>query len=459
MVKPFRSIIASIHGLRRFFAWHGDVVPHADTRARSLQAGTKTRHEYIGALLEALAPVAGTLEELSIRLQTIEVKDRQCLPRGPEREAIVAGLRRLTALRSLDLADCIGFSAELLDEIAPAIVRLRSLRVSHFSVIMRTNVWGYRSIDHSFPENASSQSDLASAIRRLCPILGELRVTFVDAGALEALCGIDGLRTFGIDGPVRALPEFASPRLEELEIVGYGRDEPAAALLHSIARIDTLRSLTLAGGLKGWMDFASATQLRSLNLAIGPVELSPECLAALPHFTALERLSIDIHAGLSQDREHLASSPGGLAAALTALAAALPSVPSLRSLLFVSPPSSHSVPLRGFAGWRLADAHASVLRAAKNTLEEYVREEMYPALEECTALAACTRLRRASLILAEPVGVVAASRRKLAALAPLASMAARPGPAPGDLVLARREGDESDWGAIRPLLGGRWRLE
>eukprot|EP00741_Cyanophora_paradoxa_P025522 tig00000383_g24628.t1 len=159
--KPLLAFASALQGLRRLVAWHGDVVPYAWTdQALPLSQAMTARHAYVGALLAALAPVAGTLEELSVRLQTSRVDHRRGLPRGEEGDAIVAGLRRLTALRSLDLADCIGVSAELLDTLGQALGRLRSLRIAE-----RNHDVHVGDLDHGGREAFST------AIARLCPLL------------------------------------------------------------------------------------------------------------------------------------------------------------------------------------------------------------------------------------------------------------------------------------------------
>eukprot|EP00741_Cyanophora_paradoxa_P014800 tig00020824_g14277.t1 len=442
--RPFLSFASSLQGLRRFVAWHGDVVPSTEGESRETRANA--RHAYAGALLAALAPVAGTLEELSVRLQTDEQRN---LPQGAAREAIAAGLRRLTALRSLDLAGCVGFSAELLDEVAPALGGLRSLRIAHCDP------------DGSLPPDQATASRVAfaAAVERLCPDLEELRATFGGArpwgNAGEALCDsvvvplcrLPRLRALSLHvSHLLALPEIASPRLEELEIEAdtLGMYYGSSSLLADVASIESLRTLVLVGDFQDWHTLATTAQIRSLSL--GPCEPYDECFAVVARLPALERFSV-----------HFTSyTPARLTTSLAALAAALPSgPPSLRSLLLTfSFPGA--LPFRDAA---FQVALTAVLRAAKDTLEEYDRDMVHPSVQESEALAACTRLRRASLTLAEPAAAAAASAERLAALAPLASMAARPAPAPGDLVLARGPGDESDWGAIRPLLGDRWRLE
>eukprot|EP00741_Cyanophora_paradoxa_P001255 tig00000473_g1212.t1 len=252
------------------------------------------------------------------------------------------------------------------------------------------------------------------------------------------------LRSFTVRANYRTLPEFASTRLDTLELSTpkFSQDGPGLGLLRDAALIGSLRDLTLRGGFRDWTSFASApkllSQLRSLSL-LKAAELNPVCLALLPRFSALERLSV----GLSSFQ------------CFTALAGALPAVPALRSLFLSVSTSSHRPESNQAAG---RTAVAVLLRAARDTLEEYDRDHLYPSEEESGALAACTRLRRASLTLAEPAEAVAAGN--LAALAPLASVAARPAPARGDLELVRRSGDASDWGDrdLQPLLGARWLL-
>eukprot|EP00741_Cyanophora_paradoxa_P001247 tig00000473_g1204.t1 len=438
--KPFFSFVSSIQGLRRFVACHEDVAPNRQTVHTSTPA-TKTRHVYVAAVLKALAPVAGTLEELTIRLQTPHENDCRRLPQGAARKAIVEGLGRLTALRRLDLADCIGFSGKLLDEVAPALGGLRALRLAH------REAEGYEEPD----EYASSCRSLAFAVERLCPLLEELWAVFgclsgswrlFDASALASLGRLPLLRSFTVRANYRTLPEFASTRLDTLELSTpkFSQDGPGLGLLRDAALIGSLRDLTLRGGFRDWTSFASApkllSQLRSLSL-LKAAEPNPVCLALLPRFSALERLSV----GLSSFQ------------CFTALADALPAVPALRSLFLSVSTSSHRPESNQAAG---RTAVAALLRAARDTLEEYDRDHLYPSMEESGALAACTRLRRASLTLAEPAELVAAGN--LHALAPLASVAARPAPARGDLVLARGLLDTSDWGAVGPLLGARWLL-
>eukprot|EP00741_Cyanophora_paradoxa_P014810 tig00020825_g14287.t1 len=450
--KAFLSFASSIQGLRRFVAWHGDIGP---------PGGSSSRHEYAGELLEALAPVAGTLEELSIRIQYSIIDERRRLPQMSDRSAIVAGLRRLTALRSLDLADCIGFSAELLDEVAPALARLRSFRLAGSAEFRNTVVIFYdREIEYVYtPPQA-----LAAAVERLCPLLEELRIAFgnayLDSDALEPLCRLPNLRTVAISGRLHALPKFASSKLEELEIdtgtVGQYFEGPAIG--QDIEQIGSLRALSLYGSWRrapDWSSLFDTTALRSLT--IGPpasklpreiFEPAPDCFALVPHLAALERLSV-----------HFSTHPPpALAHSLATLASALPFAPSLRSLL-VHVSFTYYASSAPRLDPALGASAAALLRAAKDTLEEYDRDMVYPSVQESEALAACTRLRRASLTLAEPAWTVAESAAGLAALAPLASMAARPAPAQEDLVLLRDGGDFSNWGPVRARLGGRWRLE
>eukprot|EP00741_Cyanophora_paradoxa_P003675 tig00000093_g3572.t1 len=453
--RPFLSFVSCIQGLRRFVAWHGDVAPSSSTANEAAQ--TTARHTYVGALLKALAPAAGTLEELSIRLQTERVIDRRRLPDGAPRKAIVAGLKRLTALRSLDLADCVGFSGKLLEEVGPALGGLRSLRIAH------RDVDPYPRGPHEFGERlAAPQEAFACAIEKTCPLLEELRVVLhmlvnhwmqpVAPAALAALCRLPRLRTFAIKTNIWALPEFASRSLETLEVDALYDDERSTAnLLRDIAGIESLRHLTLRGNFTGWPNLASAKQLRSLSLRLPrdnyvyhtDYALPREALGALRSLTSLERLSVHVAGDLAET----------LAGTLSRLAAVLPALPALRSLRL---DVTVAEPLGPALAAASAAAAAALIRAAKGTLEEYHRDEVEPALAECAALAACTRLRRASLTLAG--AAAAAASGALAALAPLAAMAARPAPAPGDLVLARQIHDRSDWGAIRPLLGPRWAL-
>eukprot|EP00741_Cyanophora_paradoxa_P014817 tig00020825_g14293.t1 len=465
--RPFLSFASSLQGLRRFVAWHGDVVAREE---RSAAASAKARHAYVGALLAALAPVAGTLEELSVRLQTAEVNDRHRLPlaSSPGGCAITEGLRRLTALRSLDLADCIGFSADLLEQVAPALGGLRSLRIAHhffpvMSLYQLPNQEKVKSFQRSF----------ASAIRSLCPNLEELRVTFssfpsncsrnTNAAALAPLCSLPCLRVFGLKASgLSSLPQFTSAHLESLEF--DARSGYSNTFLHDAARTSSVRDLALAGfGQALAVDFLNAekcaplrSQLRSLSL--GPTsgandrpskyDPPPEHLSRLPSFAALESLSLRLSSPF----------PHHLTAAADALAQALPSMPSLRSLRLGISSSAPNVD----TFLSVAVSITFLLHVAKDILEEYDQDglPMYPSVRQGEALAACARLRRAALTLAEPARLWASDfSDALAALGPLADMAADPAPAPGDLVLARREGDESDWGALRQLLGDRWRLE
>eukprot|EP00741_Cyanophora_paradoxa_P004902 tig00000849_g4757.t1 len=455
--KPFLSFVSSIQRLRRFLVWHGDVHVESQMNAfwrmaqgrrpgdaalypeTSTDTHAKKRHAYVAGLLEALAPVAGTLEELSIRIQTADASERRRLPQGEEREAIVAGLRRLTALRSLDLADSIGASGELLLAVGSGLGGLRSLRIAHHEMeYVDSNAY------------SSSARSLAAAIELLCPLLEELRVTSrsrtgpLEAASLAPLFRMPLLRAFGLDAALSALPKFASSQLETLELA-------STEFLHNVAQIDSLRTLTLLGSSYDWPSLASVGKLHSLS--IGPRRDIPNlvfipppgCLTLIPRLTSLERLSIQFSGSV----------PAHLAPALAALAEALPSAPSLRALsLTISKPVPHAVICRDPA---LSAAAAALVRAAKESLEEYIRDQLYPTREETAALAACMRLRRASLILAETAETVAAEG--LAALEPLATMAARPAPAPGDLVLVRCVGDLSEWGSVRPLLASRWRLE
>eukprot|EP00741_Cyanophora_paradoxa_P011132 tig00020553_g10753.t1 len=442
---PFFSFHPSIQGLRRLFVWHGDVAPPgapADVR-------TMARHAYVGAALAALAPVAGTLEELSIRIQTKLRDDRRRLPQGAAREAIAAGLRRLTALRSLDLADCIGVSGELLMEVGPAVLGgLRSLRVAQ-------HVEHGRSGDGE--ARAAAQRSLAFAIARRCPLLEELRVAFhCPSGAAPSTRRPSRPLPASpprLDARVYGLSQLASAHLETLELDTHYADEQPAPLLYDVASIKSLQNLTLLGKFSDWAALAMAPNLRSLSLGTPErsCELPAGCLAVLPALPALERLSVHL----------IGYSSGAIAASLRALAAVLASAPFLRSLVVSVCDGLRANALDpAYAPDRaLAPAAAAFLHAARDTLEEYDREAVYPTTDESSALAACTRLRRASLTLAVPASAVAASAEGLAALAPLASMAARPAPAPGDLVLARGPRDASDWGATRALLGGRWRLE
>eukprot|EP00741_Cyanophora_paradoxa_P021711 tig00000241_g20956.t1 len=465
--KPFVSFVSSIQGLRRFVIWHGDVVS-AGEAGQSASAAGAARHAYVGALLEALAPVAGTLEELSIRLQTRDARDRDRLPHGEARGAIVAGLRRLTALRSLDLGDCIGVSAELLKELWPALRGLRSLRISHNG----------RADDPE--EYVSSVTALASAVERLHPVLEELHVTFsrsfdateytLSGRCLAAIGRMRALRALSLKARFFCFPEVASSSLESLALDSWNpsstlflvMDESGSvapsSLFKGISRIENLQTLTLAGDFKNRKDLESLAKLRSLTLCpprkdTGFLERQylPGCVAAdlLPRLPALERLSL--HFSWDPRRSEAAR----LAASLEALAAALPSAPALRSLsVAVCCASPEELPQPELLA-DLSPAAAALLNAARDTLEEYDRELLYPSVEESAALAACTRLRRALLTLAVPAATAAAEG--LAALAPLASMAARPAPGPGSLVLDQLF--ESDWGALSALLEPLWRLE
>eukprot|EP00741_Cyanophora_paradoxa_P021710 tig00000241_g20955.t1 len=469
--KPFFSFASSIQGLRRFVVWHGDVVS-AGEAGQSASAASAARHGYVGALLEALAPVAGTLEELSVRLQTRNPCDRDRLPEGEARGAIVAGLGRLTALRSLDLADCIGVSAELLKELWPALRGLRSLRIAHAG----------REEEHS-EDYYYSASALASAVERLYPVLEELHVTFrlsydnpeypLSAPSLAAIGRMRALRALSLKATLVSFPEVASPQLESLALDSWNRRNVyygGCTLFHDLSRLEGLRALTLAGDFQDWENFVPPAKLRSLTLCpsgdhtgfvdgeyLPPAEVA--CL--LPRLAALERLSLHFRCDPpASGAPHLE-----LADSLEAFAAALPSAPALRSLsVAVSNASPYSRPPPEPQP-AVSAAAAALLTAARDTLEEYDRELLYPSEEESAALAACTRLRRALLTLAVPAATAAAEG--LAALAPLASMAARPAPGPGSLVLLQSLGlgleglpvrGSLDWGPLRPLLAPRWRL-
>eukprot|EP00741_Cyanophora_paradoxa_P025523 tig00000383_g24629.t1 len=247
--------------------------------------------------------------------------------------------------------------------------------------------------------------------------------------------------------------------------------------------MENLRTLALAGRFMTWPSPKSVPNLRSLSIGPCTEEAAPGrvppfapdclCLIRVLKFRALEELSVHLAGGVGGGGAAAAWGLGALGvlggagggrelgldlsrpllALNRGLHGARRRAPRLRVLrLAVSGALAHATPAFGAA-------ITSLLRTAKNILVEYDRDLFCPASKESKALAACTRLRRASLTLAEPAAAVAANPEWLAALAPLAKMAAEPAPAPGALVLARRPGDESDWGAIRALLGDRWRLE
>eukprot|EP00741_Cyanophora_paradoxa_P022592 tig00000248_g21817.t1 len=184
-----------------------------------------------------------------------------------EREAIAAG--RLTALRSLDLADCVGSSAELLEEIGAGTRGRRSLGCDRWTSL------DFEASAHSFasprPSSACTPSSRSSSSGRGTRSRQPRPPRSAVAEAAAPPCG-------------PRLHEFASTRLENLE--------PASESHRHL--LESLR----------WAGLAPATKLRSLSLgrhSSAFCDLYPkareflppaECFAVVPRLPALELLSI-----------------------------------------------------------------------------------------------------------------------------------------------------------------------
>eukprot|EP00741_Cyanophora_paradoxa_P008449 tig00001331_g8176.t1 len=459
------DLLAAMPGLEHIAVRHGDISTSGytdDFPPRPKERSIRERHMYATQLLKAAAASsATTLKFFEFWMDCDAMNAHDALAQTPsptgrlERE-FLAELRKLTALRHLNLAHYCNMEPEFVRSIAKAAPQLSGFNFSSSGDFQEE----FSDDDHAIEEEVEGPAleAIVDAVLAGFPDLEELDIEWggnaVKPPALEALGRLSKLRVLGLvcrglaegalAGLVRGLgPAPALHRLEIRELEGSISFEGQLEALESMTSLTHLEIDMESAEPDTWAALGRLSRLETLSLRtrVGGVGAEWASPAALPRLRTLT-LATDGCAGTEQagfyqrlaaQLEAQAGQPWGLAE-LNLQARTRPSR------------AAHAVRLpdvRGRdvgAGARRLPRPPPLPPAVRRALRRYERDALEPSAcgAELAALAACTGALDVQL---EARGGGPLKAADAAALAPLAGLEPRAG---HQLGLRASEGAASD---------------